>query len=359
MEYPKITYWETLPHEKRPIIMYGTGNGADKILNACDKYKIKVDGVFASSGFVRDREFRGMHVMSYEDIIREFGEDIVILPAFGTNRADVMDNFYSLDARHDVIIPEVPLYGGEIFDSAYINENADRMEQIFEMLSDGESRALFSDVIFFRATGKLQYLGRCESMMESLKSLIAPIDVHIAADGGAFRGDSAADMIEAMPTLEKIIACEPDPRTFKKLTEFSLSNAAEGKVTPVECALGAAEDVRSYVSSGSRGAGISGKNRRAREEKINILPLDSIVGEKKLNFLKLDVEGDEIEALIGAEKTIRRDRPALAVSLYHRADDFLVLTERVIDLLGECELYLRRPRCIPMWDLMLYAVPRK
>lgn len=359
MKYPKITYWETLPYEKRPIIMYGTGNGADKILDACDKYKIKTDGIFASSGFVRDREFRGMRVMSYEDVVSEFGEDIVILPAFGTNKDDVIENFRMLDRCHDMIIPEVPLYGGGIFDSVYIKNNADRIERVYEKLSDESSRALFLDVIYFRATGKLKYLERCESMSDSLSSLIAPLEVHLAADGGAFRGDSAADMIEAMPTLEKIIACEPDPRTFKKLSEFSLSKAAEGKVTPVECALGAAEDVQSYVSSGSRGAGISGKNRRAREEKINILTLDSIVGEKKLEFLKLDVEGDETEALIGAEKTIRRDRPALAVSLYHRTDDFLVLTERVIDLLGECELYLRRPRCIPMWDLTLYAVPHE
>ena len=47
-----LSYWDKLSSEKRPIILYGTGNGADKILDDCDKYNIKVSGVFASDGFV-------------------------------------------------------------------------------------------------------------------------------------------------------------------------------------------------------------------------------------------------------------------------------------------------------------------
>ena len=49
--------WEKLKTEDRPIFLYGTGNGADKILDVCQLYDIKVTGVFASSGFVRNRTF--------------------------------------------------------------------------------------------------------------------------------------------------------------------------------------------------------------------------------------------------------------------------------------------------------------
>ena len=49
--------WTKLKTEKKPILLYGTGNGADKILDECEKTGIKISGVFASSGFVRERYF--------------------------------------------------------------------------------------------------------------------------------------------------------------------------------------------------------------------------------------------------------------------------------------------------------------
>ena len=54
----KPCLWERLKDEKRPIFLYGTGNGADKILNVCQEYEINIEGIFASSGFVRNRTFR-------------------------------------------------------------------------------------------------------------------------------------------------------------------------------------------------------------------------------------------------------------------------------------------------------------
>ena len=60
--------WESLKTEPRPIFLYGTGNGADKILDVCIRYDIQIAGVFASSGFVRSRTFRDMPVRSIESI---------------------------------------------------------------------------------------------------------------------------------------------------------------------------------------------------------------------------------------------------------------------------------------------------
>ena len=50
---PKKDLWEHLTSTKKSIVMYGMGNGADKILAACEKYGIKVLDFFASDGFVR------------------------------------------------------------------------------------------------------------------------------------------------------------------------------------------------------------------------------------------------------------------------------------------------------------------
>lgn len=350
-----LSYWDKLSEERRPIILYGTGNGADKILNACENYNIKVSGVFASDGFVRDRYFRDMKVFSHDEIRRTFGDDIVVLPAFGTVRDDVIDFFCKLDSLHDMIIPEVPLYGGGIFDGEHLDAEYSKLEIVYNALSDEYSRELFADVIRFRLTGKLQYLSRCEAVRDSYKAMPFSNRVETALDGGAFKGDSAADMLASFPNIKRILAFEPDPSTFKKLSLFA--DSTEGVVVPVNAALSDRVGESDCVSSGSRGSGISGRNRRAKNIVIRTETVDSLCHDEKIDFLKLDVEGFEREALKGASNTLHRDRPALAVSLYHRTDDITDLALLSAELLGKCRMYLRRPECIPMWDLTLFADP--
>ena len=65
----------------------------------------------------------------------------------------------------------------------------------------------------------------------------------------------------------------------------------------------------------------------------------------------------EEEALHGSLATIRRDRPILAISLYHRSADILRLPLFVHHLDLGYRFYLRRPLCLPAWELTLYAIP--
>ena len=354
-----LTYWDKLPDENRPIILYGTGNGADKIIDACEKYSIKIDAVFASSGFVRNRVFRDMPVRSYEDVIGEFGNDIIILPAFGTSLPEVMAYFKELSEKHTVIIPEVPLYGGGIFDAEYLEAHREELEGVYALLADDTSRELFEAAVRFRITGDIKYLSICESMADSMKNIPGFEAVEYALDGGAFKGDSASDMLSALPNIKKIIACEPDPKTFKKLQLFAEGESARGIVEPVEAALSETVGFSESVTSGSRGSGITGKNRRAKVSEVRLETIDNIIGQSRIDYIKLDVEGFEKEAILGAVSTLSRERPILSVSVYHRTDDIWYIPSLVRKTLGEYKLYVRRPECIPMWDLNMYFVPIK
>lgn len=346
--------WDHLAAADKPIFLYGTGNGGDKIIAALERYHVRLTGVFASDGFVRDRYFHEWKVRSYSDIREEYGDDIIVLLAFGTTLPDVQAFIEELHVRHELIIPDVPLYGGELFDGNYFDEHRELLDTAENLLADEESRCLFRDAVCFRLTGKIEYLRRTEDGAETLRKIFNGRSFHTILDGGAFKGDSTRLFAETL-LPERIIAVEADPKTFRKLEEYAFQEA-HTSVTAVHAAIWDMDGELEYVSSGSRGSGQEGQNHRAKNASVPCRTIDSILSDTPVDLVKLDIEGAEDCALNGAAETIQRDQPDMMISLYHRTDDLFSLPIRIHKLLPNHRLYLRRIPCIPMWDLTLYAV---
>ena len=76
-----LDIWNRLKLSEKPILIYGTGNGADKIINELEKNGISVSGVFASDGFVRERYFHGKKVLSLSQA-EELLDDFIVLFSF-------------------------------------------------------------------------------------------------------------------------------------------------------------------------------------------------------------------------------------------------------------------------------------
>ena len=346
--------WDKLGHNDRPIFMYGTGNGADKIVDALNRYGVKLDGIFASDGYVRDRYFRDMKVRSYSDVIAEHGNDITVLLAFGTTLDTVISFIEELDRRHELIIPDVPLYGGELFDMDYYIRNKDKLDEAREIFADQTSRDIFDDAINFRLTGKLSYLSRVSAHTDTLRELFGEKEFDLLVDAGAFKGDSTRDFAETL-NVKRIIAVEADPRTYLKLKSYA-DEETRTEVIAINAAVWNEDCTIDYVSSASRGSGEAGRNRRAKEAIVDARMLDTLIGEESVDFIKLDIEGAEAAALDGAQKALTVHEPCFEVSLYHKTDDLFEIPLRLHRSLPNHKFYLRRVPCIPMWDLNLFVV---
>lgn len=346
--------WQRLKKETRPIVLYGTGNGADKILDVCQRYDITVSGVFASDGFVRNRTFRGFDVESLEAIEKRLGDGFTALLCFGTTRKEVINCINSVAARHTLYIPDVPLFGGELFDFDYYTVHKNELEKVRRLLSDGESASLFEDMLGFRLTGEGRYLSRVQTSADSYTSLLGGGKYDVCIDCGAFIGDSTAEIAAALKP-RKIIAAEPDPRTFKKLSAYA-ENENACTVETVQAAISDYIGEVDFTSAASRGSGAGANAKRSKVQSIKCLTVDSLCRDNdRIDFIKYDVEGAESAALRGSIETIRRHSPALAVSLYHRSADIFMLPLFLAEECGYTEFYLRRVPCIPAWDLTLFA----
>lgn len=349
----KECLWQQLKKEKRPIVLYGTGNGADKILDVCVKYDIKVSGVFASSGFVRHRTFRGFEVESLEGIEARLGGELVVLLCFGTTRDDVVELIQSVAARHTLYIPDVPLFGGELFDFDYYCAHRSELDRVRALLSDERSVSIFDDILDFRLTGKGSCLSDVQTSYESYCELLGGKQYGVCVDCGAFVGDSTAEIAASLKP-EQIIAVEPDARTFKKLSAYA-ENEMRCRVTPVQAAVSDSVGQIEFTAAASRGSGAGAAAHRSKTVCVSTVSVDHLCADLSVDLIKYDVEGFEAEALRGSLKTINSNAPAIALSLYHRSADIFELPLFLYEKCGYRKFYLRRVPCIPAWDLTLFA----
>ena len=354
--------WEYLQNCDKNIVMYGTGNGGDKILDACITRGIKISGVFASSGFVRHRVWRDMDVLSYENAVERFGTDMVILLSFGSSLPEVMENFHTLAARHEFYIPDVPLFGGEIFDSSYLATHKNEIIAAADVFFDDTSRNLYFDMLNFRITGKPKYLRQTANMGDQASELLKCDAIKNIIDCGAYKGDTAEIFRNCFTNAKNIMSLEPDPSTFRKLNAYcyEINNLRDPhpKMIPLNFAVGDCDKTEEFLCTGSRGSGRKGSGR-AKTTLTEVRRIDTVASKMHVDLIKMDVEGDEEIALSGAKSTIIRDNCALAISVYHNTDDLYKLPLMIREKYPTYRLYLRRENCIPAWDITLWAIPEK
>ncbi len=345
--------WDILAAEERPIVVYGMGNGADKLLSRFEKYGITVSDFFASDGFVRGHSFHGKRVKSFSEIKAEYCDFVIVL-SFASGREEVLSLFRSIDAEQTLYIPDMPVAGEQYFDRAFYNENYASVKAAYEGLSDDISRSVFASVLHYKLSGKLSPLMAYTQKREEILSLL-PADMRVMLDGGAYHGDTAKEALSVFSSLEKVFAVEPDKKIFKKLSRLA---ELDSRIQPIFGALWKEEGEATFFGSSNRNSSLVSASYEHREDTVPLVTVDTIAREQKVDYIKYDVEGSEREALEGSLQTIWRDRPALLVSMYHRSEDIFSLILFLRDRLpAGYRLYLRRLAVVPAWDLDLLAIP--
>lgn len=158
----------------------------------------------------------------------------------------------------------------------------------------------------------------------------------------------------------KIIAFEPDPtnyRTCKKYIEESGLKNCE----LVQAGLSSGETQVGLVARGG-GSFISdssvwmrpGELNQQNIEPVRTVKLDDFARDTTVGFIKMDIEGLELEALKGAKKTIQRDRPFLAICVYHRRGDMITIMDYLLSIVPEYRFWLRH-HSASTCETVLYA----
>ncbi|MBO5383540.1 MAG: FkbM family methyltransferase [Ruminococcus sp.] len=345
----KQSCWDRLKAEKRPIFIYGMGDGALKIMSVFRKKNITVSGIFASDDFVRGHSFEGFLVHKLSEI-EEMVDDFVVVLAFAAGYQEIVDKIHNIASRHTLYVPDVPVVGQGLFTYEYCLENAEKIRQVYDSLADDYSRKVYANIINFKISGKIEYLSAVTtSKAEIYKKIIKPGLNEVYVDLGAYNGDTIEELMEfTHGKYMSVYALEPDRKNFKKLAKFVdgmnhvyAYNAAAWCVD-TELPFAAKAGRQSAITAGS-------------ENMVTARSVDSILGNKPATIIKMDVEGFEREAIWGAALTISHYSPKLMVSLYHRNEDIFELPLLIKNLNPAYKLYIRHQLYIPAWETNLYA----
>ena len=345
--------WNRLSKENRPVVLYGMGDGAEKILALCEKFGVKVQDIFASDEFVRGQSFAGFLVKRYSQICALY-ENPVILVAFGTEKPEILEHIYVMEETAEVLAPDVPLFGHELADFSWLRQHRKEIQQVYDRLADEVSRKVFQNLIIYKLTGKIELLRDVTTPREEALDLIFPLDEQaVYIDLGAYDGDTLLEFREhAGEHYQKMLAWEPDRKNYMKLERNIEKNQLENVQIYPYASWSHAEKVI-FNGCGGRNSSL-GEGKK--EYQVQAEAVDNILQGEPVSYIKMDVEGAEYQTLLGCRKTIETFAPKLAVSAYHRTWDFVELPLLLWHLNPGYQIFLRHHPYIPAWETNLYVI---
>ena len=339
--------WETLQDTKDPIIMYGTGNGADKVFEAFKRLGISVAGVTASDGFVRERYFHDFRVTPVSEFLEKY-EKFTIVVTFGSSRPEVIENIKKLSEKQTVLVPCVPVIGNEIFDRKFLKENEENLNKAYSILADEKSKEVFKNYVNFQFSGKLSYLFNMESDISTpFNDYLKLSENESFIDIGAYRGDTVEQFLSFTNRKYKnILALEPDPKTYKKL----IANCENLK--NFEAINGAASSFDGAIEFSNAGGRQSTIGSGAE---IPCYTLDKLSEKFVPTYIKIDAEGAEADIIKGGKDLINKHRPKIKIAAYHKNRDIFEIPILLNELNKDYKIYMCHHPYIPAWDTDFYV----
>ena len=181
----------------------------------------------------------------------------------------------------------------------------------------------------------------------------------VFVDAGCYDFSSTRNLAKHCKCVKKVYAFEPDPDSYQKCLKAverrNRKRIIDAKVFPngvwsekTTLHFAAGDGVASCVCTETAG--------NDSEIIIPALPIDEVIDlSDRVTMIKMDIEGSELEALKGAKETIQRDKPKLAICIYHKPEDMWEIPLYIKELVPEYRLYIRHHTAAQA-DTVLYAV---
>ena len=381
-----LEYVELLQNKK--LVFWGGGNYDCELMERGGYYKPdEVSYIVDSDKGKWGSEINGVPIYPPDKLLEEYDSVIVLITSkdrYGYHAKNIRRKLFEMHIPHvftsDILINTYNYNNRHYYDGdeslwfhekrsyKLVNDNIEKINRIRQKLEDEKSREVW-DRWVFNLRYNLNWFYYADISDDTYEHYFSDDifeweDEEVFVDGGSF--DGADDiwfnwLLERNgKKLKKAYIFEPDPNNFTNVI-YNLINetGVDNKIVSItgresrwntskwdvyRAGLYDKNDGAGFVFTetdgvyGSRVVSDQNKN----EGSISTVRLDDVVDPSiRITYIKYDLEGADYAAIQGAAETIKRDKPKLALSLYHEIEDLWRIPEFIMNLVPEYKFYVR------------------
>lgn len=341
----------------KPLVIMPAGQQAVSFYNYLKAHSVKIAFFVDNDPQKHGTKIDGVSVISFEKY-KELYSDLNLVIATNEIIEALIINQIKEGGSDSYFYPietDYYCFNAVEIDSAYelIIKDLEVFSDAYSLFNDDLSKETFINLLNYRITNNNCYLkvvARPQSNQYLEPDIYAVTPKDHFVDCGAFDGDTLKAVMSVVGNnLAAYYGFEPDLENFIKLenvagnySNMHLKNVGVFKENTV---------LRFESSSNSLSRIVDDDGG----VELKVVALDSIMDSKTVSMIKMDIEGGEYDALLGAQKIITEQGPTLAISVYHKFDDLYKLL-LLIESFGTNYTYFLRHYTLKSAETVLYCV---
>ncbi len=346
------------------IVIFGAGIGGKMTLELLRKHRAgeKVKAFCDNNPEKVGRSYIGLPVISDMDIRDRFIDALVIVSSTAYDQIKKQLMNLQIEESHMYYFQPAGVSLEDDQDIMHVRKNMEKFEAVYDALADEKSKRIFQYLLNYRISKSISWLEKMEPLIDKEEDQYFDCGIlkdYVFKDGfvdaGAYIGDTIASFYRHYPGWEGYCYClEAGKDNYMEMCRNIEAMDQKGKIVPFQIALWDQEEKLRFDTTNGNGSRVSDQEG----EPVSASSLDKLLNGKEISFIKMDIEGAEKKAILGAKEVIRRCRPILVVCIYHRPEDFFEIPMVITDITGdEYTFYVRQYR-FGQSETVLYGMPK-
>lgn len=356
----EVKYDKANSFQLNPFVIYEANEAATLILKSSTE--IKPLCICDDNPSKIGKLFYGYTVMSLKDALLKYQDFDIYIASEGTDYSKAKERILKQVDENRIIKHCTEFIN--INDSKqeefidFFKANEERINYLYEILSDEESKMVLTKLVKGFLSKKSKYFSEITSIDQYFPDVVKLSKNEVFIDGGAYHGESIGMFkFQTNDEYKSIHSFEPTKKSFRmleKIKKIYFNN--DSKIFLYKYGL-SDKNGKVYFQTFNADSSANKVVSTETDNSIDVVCLDDVINDE-VTYIKLDVEGSEIAALKGAKKIIDKNKPKLAVCVYHNIEDIINIPQFIIGLGLPYKYYLRHHGTEPnLWnETVFYAV---
>ncbi|MDB3085882.1 FkbM family methyltransferase [Clostridioides difficile] len=323
--------------KNKTIYLYGAGNAGRLTHGILNKYDIDIKG-FIDINAKKINNHMVKPVFSMDEI--EFNDNTLIIVCVSSDKIqfDSIVSYINSFGVKDIMYFHICNLLLNIIKNKNLECDIEKIMTVLDFFEDDESKEVYSH--FFHLITSLDYndiMTPTEQMQYFLNDVSLSKGYNRFIDCGSFDGDTCKMLKKEKGIIEALVCFEPEPSNLVNLLKYLNNNKVSENQIVFPCGVHNKTKMIRFSSGCKSSSYVSSDG----DTYIQCVAIDDVIKDFKPTFIKMDIEGSEYDALLGAEETIRKYTPDLAISVYHNVEHIYDIPLLIKSFNKNYKFYLR------------------